>query len=176
MNIFRNKILVKFIAIICIFLTLINFGLPNKSYAEDDNEVWGGILITPITNLLTGLADGIISLLHKAVQKQDVSIIEISGTPQWWNQWGEAALELILVVAIVAVAAAFILNPVLAAPTIIAGLGKALSTAALVIGVEVLNVKITGEGVVTYWAPVVAEKFRKMVWRQFVHASFYINA
>ena len=36
MSILKNKTLTKIIAMICIFLTLINFGLTNKVYAENE--------------------------------------------------------------------------------------------------------------------------------------------
>ncbi len=145
MNIFRNKILVKFIAIICIFLTLINFGLPNKSYAEDDNEVWGGILITPITNLLTYISDGIISLLHKAIQKQDLAIIEISGAPSWWEQWGETALRVILIAVVVVVGIALIINTAGGAAMVLSTLAKAIiKVGARVAFVEVISINLFG--------------------------------
>ncbi len=99
MAIFKNKILVKIIASICIFLTILNFGMSNKVYAED--QVWGGVLVTPITLLLAAIGDGIMDLLHKAVQYQDISIIKIEGSPNWWQNFGEKALKILAVTVVV---------------------------------------------------------------------------
>lgn len=128
MNIFKNKILIKLIASICIFLTLINFGLPQKVFAEDD-EVWGGILIKPITKLLTSIADGIMSILHRSLLKQEVSLITISGADTWWNQWGKFVISIIIAVVVIVIAVATFWSGVseVAAAGILAGLAKVVA-------------------------------------------------
>lgn len=57
MKLLKNKFLVKLIASICIFLTLLNFGLSNRVYADSDNEIWGGLLIVPIIELVVAIGD-----------------------------------------------------------------------------------------------------------------------
>lgn len=107
MNIFRNKILIKVIATICIFLTIINFLGSTSVRAE--GEIWGGILIKPVTRLLTALTDGVITILQKSVIGQDPSIIKVTGTPQWWNTWGARAMKVITALTILVVGGALII-------------------------------------------------------------------
>lgn len=102
MKIFKNKILIKIIVSICIFLTIINFPGCNSVYAAEE-QVWGGILIKPVTRLLTAISDGIISILQKSILEQDPSIIKISGSPEWWNDWGFKALFVIVTLVIMVV-------------------------------------------------------------------------
>lgn len=55
MIIFKNKFLVKLIASLCIFLTLLNFAPSAKVYAT--GEIWGGVLISPIIELVVAIGD-----------------------------------------------------------------------------------------------------------------------
>lgn len=75
MSILKNKILVKLIASICLILTIFNFSGINKVRAES----WGGVLLEPVTMLLTSIGDAIMDVLHKAIRKQDTSLIKING-------------------------------------------------------------------------------------------------
>lgn len=102
MEIFKNKFLVKLIAALCIFLTLLNLGMPQKVYADD---IAGSFLITPLTQLLTAISDGIITLLHKAVLEQDIAIIKISPQPDWWSNFAKPALILIATLGLIVLGA-----------------------------------------------------------------------
>lgn len=82
MEIFKNKFLVKLIASICVFLTLLNFAGTTKVYADD--QVFGGVLLKPVTKLLTSIGDGIMDLLQKAIYNRETSLIKISGDETWW--------------------------------------------------------------------------------------------
>lgn len=157
MSIFRNKILVKAIAMLCIFLTIMNFGMQNKVYAD-----WGGVLITPITLLLTSIADGIIGLIHKTVQYQDVTLIRIAGSPTWWNEWGETVLKILLVAVIIVVSVAATIASAGTAAIAAAGI-KALIIPAIKVGmtlgaIELVAISITGTGVADLGATLLAEK------------------
>ena len=99
MEIFKNKFLVKLIASICLMLTLLNFGATSKVYAED--EVWGGVLIKPIINLLTGLGDAIMDILHDAALGQKVTMMKINGDTEWWHFWKTFALVIVSILAAV---------------------------------------------------------------------------
>ena len=94
MKIFRNKIVIKIIASLCIVLTIINMNVHNVSFAA---EYDGDILINPITNLLVSICDGIIGILHKTIQYQDLSLIHISGEPNWWKQHGKDVITAVVV-------------------------------------------------------------------------------
>lgn len=85
MNIFKNKFLIKLIATLCLFLALISFGAPTTVHADpgDDDDGWGGVLITPVVKLLTALGDGVMELLHSSVQSQKLSMIKIDGSDDW---------------------------------------------------------------------------------------------
>ena len=104
MGILKNKLLIKLIASICLFLTLLNFTGVSKVYA-----VWGGVLIKPITNLFTGIGDSIMDILHSTVQSQDVSLIKVSGDTNWqafWKTVGVVVCGILAAVAFVVVAPA----------------------------------------------------------------------
>lgn len=94
MKIFKNKILLKFIASLCIVFAIFSFLNITRVYADtDEDEVFGGALLTPITKLLTGLGDGIMDILHSSVLEQDETIIRLDGTADsWWNMHGGSVL------------------------------------------------------------------------------------
>lgn len=122
MEIFKNKFLIKLIATICLFLTLLNFGGASKVYAEDD-EVWGGVLIKPIVNLMTGIGDAIIELLHSSIQEQKQAIIKVNGSDDAKNAWALFGAIVIGIIAAVAFIAACVVT------------GGAIAAAAAAIGV-----------------------------------------
>lgn len=103
MEFFKNKFLVKLIATLCLFLTLFNFAGVNRVYADDNNKVWGGVLLTPIVNLLTGLADGAMGILHNAVNGQGAAIIKIN-SKGWLENLGATALAFLIAVVVATVA------------------------------------------------------------------------
>ena len=98
-NIIRSKFLIKLVASLCIMLTLLNIVPNNRVFAadSDDDEVFGSVLITPITKLLTGLGDGIMDLLHSNILGQGETIIKLDGDADtWWNQHGASVIGIIL--------------------------------------------------------------------------------
>ena len=106
MEIFNNKFLVKLIASICLFLTLLNFGLTNSTYAadSDDDNVLGGTLITPVMQLLTGISDGIVDILHSTILRQSESLIRIDGqADSWWAEHGASVIGWIAGIVVLAV-------------------------------------------------------------------------
>jgi len=162
MSIFRNKILVKIIASLCIFLAIINFGIPNRVYAD-----WGGILITPITTLLTSIADGIIGLIHKAILQQDTSLIQVGAPPDWWEQWGETALHILIIVVVVIVAAVTIIysggTAAAGASAGVAATIKAFAIPAVKVAtaigtIEFVAIELTGKEATTFVADLLSEK------------------
>lgn len=80
MRIFKNKFLFKLIASICVFLALFNFAISisNRVYAVN----WGGLLLTPIVDLLTAIGDSVMEILHKSVQEQQAAIIRVDEETQ----------------------------------------------------------------------------------------------
>jgi len=108
MEIFKNKFLVKLIASICLVLTLINFLGTNKVYAEDEKTL-GGVLLTPIVDLLVGFGDIVMRILHTSVSEQADVTIPINGHEKWWEVVGKiiigvavAAVAIIVTAAIIA--------------------------------------------------------------------------
>ena len=94
MKIFKNKILLKFMTSLCIVFTIFSFLNITRVYADtDEDEVFGGALLTPITKLLTGLGDGIMDILHSSVLEQDETIIRLdSSADSWWSAHGASVL------------------------------------------------------------------------------------
>lgn len=119
MSIFKNKILIKIVASLCVVLTIINMGVPTTIHAEEDDE-YGGILLTPVTNLLVSVCDGIIGLLHDTIQYQDITLIQISGEPNWWNNWGKAATGILITTLVILIGGAVLGGSIIAAVGIIA--------------------------------------------------------
>lgn len=131
MKIFRNKFLVKLIATLCLFLTLLNFAGASKVYAED--QVWGGVLIKPVVNLMTAIGDSIMEILHKSIQAQGAAIIKINGSETWWD----VLSTILAAVAGILLAVAFIAAIVATGGVIGAAIG------ALTAGVGTFTVSLT---------------------------------
>ena len=80
MNNFTKKGFVRKIIIVLIFLTIFNFLHPNimtveAATIEEQNEALpGGILLSPVLSLITGLGDGVMSLLHRFILRPAVDI------------------------------------------------------------------------------------------------------
>lgn len=108
MEIFKNKFLVKLLASICLFLTLFNFAGTTKVYADpgdDGEDLWGGILITPIINLFAGIGDFIMEILHDSIQSQRQAIIKLNGSStaaNAWAFWGSIVVGVLVAVAVIA--------------------------------------------------------------------------
>ena len=74
MNNFTKKGYVRKIIIVLIFLTIFNFLHPNITIVqaadpieEQNGSIPGGILLSPVISLITGLCDGVMSLIHKFI-------------------------------------------------------------------------------------------------------------
>ena len=106
MEIFKNKFLVKLIATICLCLTLINFGCASKVYAEEeDEEIWGSVLLKPIIGLLTGIGDSVMEILHSSIQEQKQAIIKLDGSDKSKSAWalfGAIVIGILVAVAFIA--------------------------------------------------------------------------
>lgn len=156
MSIFRNKILTKIIAALCICLTLMNFGQPCKVYAD-----WGGVLITPVTKLLTSIADGIIGILHDTIQLQKVSLVRIAGEPEWWRKYGENAMIAIITAVIVVVVGAVVLAvggwAYLSGVLLIKSIGSAIAVATIAALAAKGFELVAGESLAVYLTEVFAE-------------------
>lgn len=152
MRIFRNKFLIKLIASICILLTMFNFGTANKVYAED--ELWGGVLIKPIINLLSAIGDTIMEILHQSVQEQGQALIKIDGTDKSSKAWIMFGIVVIAIVAAALIIAASVGGAAIAA----AVAAKVGATVAIKVGSGVLAGGILGGVLVGYslykaWIP-----------------------
>lgn len=159
MNIFRNKILIKIVASLCVVLTIINMGIPNTAYAEDPLSEYGGILIVPVTNLLVSICDGIIGILHETIQYQDITLIQISGEPNWWTNWGMTATAILITTVLILVAAAFIGPAVAAAAGVWAKIVVGAKVALAIGAVQLVTVNLVGiEGGIVGTGTFVAEK------------------
>ena len=79
MNIFANKKIWKKVAIVIGIIALIGIVFPKQSSAASV----GGILMTGIIDLFVGIADGIQTIIHKVIAKQDVAIYFITQGSHW---------------------------------------------------------------------------------------------
>jgi len=146
MSIFRNKILIKIVASLCVVLTIINMGVSNTVQADDLSE-YGGILIVPVTNLLIGVCDGVVGLLHETILYQDITLIQISGEPNWWTNFGKSATAIIITGLVVLITGAVVGPAILAATGVGAKLLVA-GSAALKIGIaHIISVQVSGGGI-----------------------------
>lgn len=94
----RSEFLVKLIASLCIVISFLGIGVNNRVFAAgmDDEEVFGGVLLTPVTRLITAFADGAMDILHSATLNQDSTIIRLDAkADSWWQNWGRVVFALI---------------------------------------------------------------------------------
>lgn len=146
----RSKFLIKIVASLCIVISLLGIVLNNRVVAAGDDEVFGSVLLTPITKLLTGLGDGIMDILHSTVLEQDETIIRLDGeAANWWSSHGMSVLGWIIGIAVAIVLVAITWG---AAAPVFTGVGIAakLGGAAFVVKTIVTSAAIgaaTGTGV-----------------------------
>ena len=94
----RSNCLVKLIASLCIIVSLLGITPNNKVWAADsgDEEVFGGVLLTPVTRLITAFADGAMDLIHSATLNQDSTIIRLDAkADSWWQNFGRTVFAII---------------------------------------------------------------------------------
>lgn len=156
MSIFRNKILIKIVASLCVVLTIINMGVSNTVHADNLSE-YGGILIVPVTSLLISVCDGVVGLLHETILYQDITLIQISGEPNWWkNFWKPAAA--IIITTLVVLITGFVVGPAIMGAVGVGAKLMVAGSAALKIGIaHIISVQVTGEGIL-HIGTFVAEK------------------
>ena len=135
MKIFQNKNLFKKLMIIFLIITIFSFCMPKAVRAKDDDGV-GGKLLKPVIDLMLGLGDGIMDILHKIIYNQDQSSITVDMSTKWWDIFSTVMLAIFVTVV---VAAAVIVT----AGAVVAGLA-ALGVTLSSIGVgTVLMVSLT---------------------------------
>ena len=135
MKIFQNKNLFKKLMIIFLIITIFSFCMPKAVRAKDDDGV-GGKLLKPVIDLMLGLGDGIMDILHKIIYNQDQSSIIVDMSTKWWDIFSTVMLAIFVTVV---VAAAVIVT----AGAVVAGL-EALGVTLSSIGVgTVLMVSLT---------------------------------
>lgn len=91
-NNFTKKGIVQKIIVILIFLTIFNFLYPYMpvysadSLAEQDEEIPGGVLLTPITSLITSLCEAVIAVCQKYLLGMGASTIHVTSEEvnSWW--------------------------------------------------------------------------------------------
>ena len=99
----KYKFGVKLLVLICVVMSLLAIAPKNRVLAADPDEddVFGSVLLTPITKLLTGLGDGIMDVLHSNILEQGETIIKLDGDAQtWWQQHGASVIGILLGLAI----------------------------------------------------------------------------
>ena len=122
MKIFQNKNLFKKLIIVLLFITIFSFCMPKGVRAGGDDSV-GGMLLKPFVDLMLGIGDGILDVVHKVIYHQDQSLVTVDMSSHWWDVFWTG------VVAIVVAVAAAILVVVTAGAVVaaFAAIGVALS-------------------------------------------------
>lgn len=134
MKIFQNKNLFKKLMIIFLVITIFSFCMPKAVRANDDGV--GGKLLKPVIDLMLGIGDGIMDILHEIIYHQDQSSITVDMSTKWWDIFKTVMVAIIVAVV---VAAAVIVT----AGLVVAGLA-ALGVTLSSIGVgRVLMVSLT---------------------------------
>lgn len=134
MKIFQNKNLFKKLMIIFLVITIFSFCMPKAVRANDDGV--GGKLLKPVIDLMLGIGDGIMDILHEIIYHQDQSSITVDMSTKWWDIFKTVMVAIIVAVV---VAAAVIVT----AGLVVAGLA-ALGVTLSSIGVgTVLMVSLT---------------------------------
>ena len=140
MKFFENKkILCKLIAALCIFLTIINFGLTPVAQAESLVTKVGGKLLDPVCALLVAIGDGIMEIIQSATMGTSATAIFDNTGEAWWK---------VAIVAIIAIAAIVVATIVTGGTALIPILTKIAAVALKVGAVIVLDLVVTG-GVIT---------------------------
>lgn len=102
----KKNFLYKLIICICIVLSIINTTGIKNVYAgkADDGSGIGGVLITPICNLLLGIGDGIMNIIQKSIMGIEAVIPVDNSDPAWWETLLKVVIILIVVAVVVVVA------------------------------------------------------------------------
>lgn len=140
----KKNFLYKLIICICIVFTIINTtGIQNVHATKaDDGSGIGGILITPICNLLLGMGDGIMNIIQKSIMGVEAIIAVDNSDPAWWETLLKVVVVIIIIAVVVVCAIYFPGVLVAALKAVTAGVVKAvigLGAAGLVIGFGTLG-------------------------------------
>ncbi len=84
MKFFTNKSIWSKIVIVLVMIILLQFCLSRPVHAEDEGV--GGTLLSPIVDLVLGLLDGIVDILHSSVMGQSESLIRIDMSDSFWQK------------------------------------------------------------------------------------------
>lgn len=91
----KKNFLYKLIVCVCIFLVLINFASPQRSYAASEESGIGGVLITPICNLLLAIGDAIMNVIQKSIMGGEATITVDNTDSAWYEKvWTIAKIAL----------------------------------------------------------------------------------
>ena len=135
MRIFKNKFLLKLIASVCLLLTLFNFGMTNKVYADGDTH----ILVRPIVQLITGIGDAIINIVHRITVEQKQTLVEIKGYDGWEAFWRGLAVVVVTIIAVVVVAVITYFTAGLATFVVAAIAGTTFTVTAAMVSTAVIS-------------------------------------
>lgn len=124
MKILKNKSLWMKILIAILAVVVVAFVVPNVvNAAGDDGSGWGGKLLSSLMSLLVAIADGIMSIIQKAITNMDTVLYTISSGKSWWK-------VALLIVGTVAAVIAFVCTGGTLS-LVLAGAGILLSLAAI---------------------------------------------
>lgn len=103
---FVNKLIIVLLAVL-IFGTIIP---ANASYAANGDNIPGGKLLKPLVDLLMGLGDFIMDLLHNVVYGMNEAIIKIDLDNPWWEGLWITVGVIVAMALVVAVGGGFLLG------------------------------------------------------------------
>ena len=151
MKFFENKkILCKLIAALCIFLTIINFGLTPVAQAESLVAKVGGKLLDPVCGLLIAIGDGIMEIIQSATMGTSATAIFDNTAEAWWKLAVLAIIATVAIVVATIVTGGAALGPILA---------KVAAVVIKVGGAVILDLILTGGAVTTVVTGIAAEFF-----------------
>lgn len=110
MKIFANKNIWKKLVLILLIITIFSFGAPKTVQADNDEDSGGigGVLMKPICNILVGIGDGVVNVIHRFVVDQETTLIRVDLESGHWGLF--VACVVIAILAAAASIAAGILS------------------------------------------------------------------
>lgn len=100
MKVFQNKNLFKKLIIFLLIIVIFSFCVPNAVKATDDGI--GGKLLNPIVDLVLSFGDGFYNIIHRVILQQDVTLLHIDLTSNFWEVVLTAVVFIVVAVAAVA--------------------------------------------------------------------------
>ena len=110
MSILCNKNIIQKIAIILIALLVINFAMPNFVHAESFLKEAGGVILSPIMDLLVFLSDSVLNILQKTFISPHNVVVEATSANANVGDQADiyTALKILLGIVLVVVAVAML--------------------------------------------------------------------